>query len=66
MGNITAAADGSASVEYVDPRASFEGPNSILGRGVIVHANAGRHEDAADGQRGRPVACGVVGAVKGQ
>jgi Cu-Zn family superoxide dismutase len=66
MGNVTAGADGVATVEYVDPRVSFEGPNSILGRGVIVHANPDDLKTQPTGNAGGRVACGVVGAAKAE
>lgn len=66
MGNVTAGADGVATLDYVDPRAAFEGPDSILGRGVIVHANADDLKTQPTGNAGGRLACGVVGAVKGE
>src|SRR5204863_4447927 len=39
FGNITADASGNATYKAVDSHVSFDGPNSIIGRGVIVHAN---------------------------
>src|SRR5438034_8088479 len=39
MGNVEAGADGSATIDYTDNELRFEGSQSILGRGVIVHAN---------------------------
>lgn len=64
MGNVTAGADGVATLEYVDPRVAFEGPDSILGRGVIVHAGADDLKTQPTGNAGGRVACGVIGAVK--
>jgi Cu-Zn family superoxide dismutase len=66
MGNVTAGADGAATIEYVDPRASFEGTNSILGRGVIVHAAADDLKTQPTGNAGGRLACGVIGAAKAQ
>ncbi len=64
MGNVTAGADGTASLDYVDTRISFEGPNSVLGRGVIVHANPDDFKTQPTGNAGGRVACGVIGAAK--
>ena len=64
MGNITAAADGTASVDYVDPRLAFDGPTSVLGRGVIVHANPDDFKTQPTGNAGGRLACGVIGAAK--
>jgi Cu-Zn family superoxide dismutase len=66
MGNLTAGADGVATLEYVDPVASLEGPTSVLGRGVIVHANADDLKTQPTGNAGGRVACGVIGVAKGQ
>jgi superoxide dismutase, Cu-Zn family len=66
MGNVTAGVDGAATLEYVDAQASFEGPNSILGRGLIVHANPDDLKTQPTGNAGGRIACGVVGAAKGE
>jgi Cu-Zn family superoxide dismutase len=66
MGNVTAGADGSGSVDYVDRQASFEGPNSVLGRGVIVHEKADDLKTQPTGNAGGRLACGVIGAVKAE
>src|SRR5262249_25623753 len=39
LGNLEANKDGVADLEYVDSKAALDGDNSVLGRGVIVHAN---------------------------
>src|SRR5688572_8546296 len=39
FGNITADASGNGKLEIVIKGITFEGANSIIGRGVIVHAN---------------------------
>ncbi len=64
LGNVTAASDGTAAIDYVDPRVSFEGPNSVLGRGVIVHASADDFKTQPTGNAGGRLACGVVGVAK--
>jgi Cu-Zn family superoxide dismutase len=66
MGNITAAADGTASLEYVDSHVSFDGATSILGRGVIVHAKADDLKTQPTGNAGGRVACGVIGVAKAE
>lgn len=66
LGNIEANADGVADLEYTDSRTSFEGPNSVLGRGVIIHANADDLKTQPTGNAGGRLACGVVGAVKAE
>ena len=64
MGNIQAGADGSASVDYTDSRMAFKGDDSILGRGVIVHAKADDFKTQPTGDAGGRVACGVIGVAK--
>ena len=66
MGNIEAGKDGSASIDYVDTGLGFEGAVSILGRGVIVHANPDDFKTQPTGNAGGRAACGVIGAVKGE
>src|SRR4030095_16873108 len=54
MGNIEANKEGVADIEYVDAKASLEGAGSILGRGVIVHANPDDFKTQPNGNaRGR-------------
>lgn len=66
LGNIEASADGVATLDYVEGKASFDGPNNILGRGVIVHANADDFKTQPTGNAGGRVACGVIGVTKGE
>ena len=40
LGNITANANGKATVDLDDPSLSFHGPTSIIGRGVVVDEKA--------------------------
>ncbi len=66
LGNIEANAEGVADLEYIDSRAAFDGANSILGRGVIVHAGADDLKTQPTGNAGGRLACGVIGAAKGE
>ncbi len=66
MGNLTAGPDGTAALEYVDGQAALEGTNSVLGRGVIVHANPDDLKTQPTGNAGGRIACGVVGVTKGE
>jgi Cu-Zn family superoxide dismutase len=65
LGNIEANAEGTATVDFVDPVISFEGPGSILGRGVIVHAGEDDFKTQPTGNAGGRLACAVVGVAKG-
>ena len=64
MGNITADSTGHASLDYVDEHLTLEGDNSILGRGIIVHAKADDLMTQPTGNAGGRVACGVIGVAK--
>jgi superoxide dismutase, Cu-Zn family len=62
FGNIMADSSGNATFEWVDGHISFDGPNSIINRGVIVHANPDDlvSEKPTPGNAGPRVACGVI------
>lgn len=66
LGNVEVGADGVGRLDYVDPRAAFDGPHSILGRGVIVHAQADDLQTQPTGNAGGRLGCGVIGAVKSE
>lgn len=65
LGNIHAGADGVATYDRVDTELAFDGPHSILGRGVIVHEGADDLTSQPTGNAGARVACGVIGIAKG-
>jgi len=60
FGNITADASGNAKFETTDNHITFDGPNSIIGRGVIVHANPDDMTTQPTGNAGGRVACGNI------
>jgi Cu-Zn family superoxide dismutase len=64
MGNIEADASGNAHIEYVDKMQTLNGPNSIIGRGVIVHKDADDLKSQPAGNAGPRLACGVIGIAK--
>jgi len=70
LGNVTAGADGKAAVDLTDKILSLSGPNSIVGRTMVVHADPddlgkGGHElSKTTGNAGARVACGVIGVAK--
>lgn len=63
MGNITASEDGTATIDYVDPKIKLNGPDSILGRGLIVHGGQDDLESQPSGAAGPRVGCGVIGVA---
>jgi len=64
MGNLTADKDGKAHLELTDPSMTLSGPNSIIGRGIIVHAGEDDLKTQPTGSSGARVACGVIGIAK--
>jgi Cu-Zn family superoxide dismutase len=64
LGNLVADADGNAKYERVDMMIALEGRKSILGRAVIVHADADDLETQPTGNAGARLACGVIGVTE--
>jgi Cu-Zn family superoxide dismutase len=61
LGNITADASGIAEVNKEDAEMSLEtGENSILGRAVVVHAEADDFVSQPSGAAGARIGCGVI------
>jgi Cu-Zn family superoxide dismutase len=66
MGNLTADASGHAMLTLISRRMTIgEGPNDVLGRAVIVHANADDLSTQPTGNSGGRIACGII-ALKDQ
>lgn len=63
LGNLPSNAQGTAEVDFVDSHLSFSGSDSILGRGVIVHAGTDDFESQPTGAAGSRLACGVIGVA---
>ncbi|EFX86010.1 hypothetical protein DAPPUDRAFT_313514 [Daphnia pulex] len=65
-GNILADASGVAKVDMVDTMTALSGPNSIIGRAMVVHANEddlGRQNNEGSrttGNSGPRIACGII------
>ncbi|MFQ6115445.1 MAG: superoxide dismutase family protein [bacterium] len=64
LGNITADESGSATLDWLDTHLALAGPNSIIGRGVIVHAQEDDLTSQPTGNAGARIACGVIGIAK--
>jgi len=64
MGNIEADESGKAHLEYTDAMIKLNGPNSIVGKSVIVHKGADDLKSQPVGNAGPRVACGVIEAAK--
>jgi Cu-Zn family superoxide dismutase len=65
LGNIVADANGSAVINMVDTVIALEGPHSIIGRSIIVHAGEDDLTSQPSGDAGPRVACGVIGYAEG-
>lgn len=66
LGNLEADDSGKAHLEWTDVHLSFMGPNSILGRAVIVHAGEDDLTSQPTGAAGARVACGVIGIANAE
>jgi Cu-Zn family superoxide dismutase len=64
LGNLTAGANGQAHYERIDKVISLNGPYSIIGRGIIVHAGEDDFVTQPTGNAGARVADGVIGIAK--
>ncbi len=60
LGNLTADENGSAEKEFVDKHLTFDGPTSIIGRAVVVHADPDDLKSQPTGAAGARIACGVI------
>jgi Cu-Zn family superoxide dismutase len=64
LGNVTANASGAAQYRQVLKGLSLEGSQGVIGRAVIVHAQADDFASQPAGNSGGRVACGVVEAAR--
>ena len=64
LGNVTADTQGMATYDRTDRVIRLDGPDSIVGRGVIVHAGADDLATQPTGNAGARLACGVIGIAK--
>ncbi len=64
LGNLTADASGSARVDTIDTMLTLDGPESIVGRSVVIHAQADDFKTQPAGAARAGVACGVIGYAK--
>jgi superoxide dismutase, Cu-Zn family len=61
LGNITADSSGNASYHRVDKMLKLDGPYSIIGRAIIVHAGRDDLKTQPSGDAGARIGCGTIG-----
>ncbi|MFW6371606.1 MAG: superoxide dismutase family protein, partial [Bacteroidota bacterium] len=64
LGNIEAGEDGRARLELTDTVISFTGPNSVIGRAVVVHEKEDDLTSQPTGDAGGRLACGIIGVAE--
>lgn len=64
LGNVTADAEGKVTLNLLDKRMSLSGLHTIVGRGLILHANPDDFTTQPTGNAGGRIACGVIGVAK--
>ncbi|CAG8437978.1 16809_t:CDS:2 [Acaulospora morrowiae] len=70
LGNVIASAGGVVKTHIIDKKITLSGPNSVVGRSVIVHADIddlgkGGHEfSLTTGNAGARLACGIIGTFQ--
>jgi superoxide dismutase, Cu-Zn family len=61
LGDLEPDADGKATAEAVVEHATLQGPYTIIGRSVVIHAKANDPSSPPMGATGSRLACGVIG-----
>jgi Cu-Zn family superoxide dismutase len=64
LGNIVADEQGNAVYDVVDAHIMLNGPHSIIGRSVIVHADPDDLTSQPSGNAGVRLGCGVIGVAQ--
>lgn len=70
LGNVTAGEDGVAKFDFTDKQLKLNGPLSIIGRTMVIHADqddlgkGGVELSKTTGNAGGRLACGVIGITK--
>ena len=70
LGNVVANEEGVARIDITDKLVRLNGPDSVVGRSVVVHADVddlglgGTELSKTTGNAGGRLACGVIGLTK--
>ena len=64
FGNLVANEQGIAKYDHVDTYVKLNGPYSVIGRAVIIHADPDDLVSQPTGNAGARVGCGVIGIAK--
>lgn len=60
LGNLTASEEGTAEIDVTHNDLQLSGPESLIGKALIVHAGQDDLETQPSGDSGDPVGCGVI------
>jgi len=63
LGNLIADHNGHAYYHRVFNTLSFDGPNTIIGRSIIIHADPDDYKTQPAGASGAKISCGLIEAV---
>ncbi len=61
LGNLVANADGIATVSVISVSAKLDGPYSVMGRALVIHAKPDDLTSQPAGASGPRIGCGVIG-----
>lgn len=64
LGNLIADELGNAHYERIDSKITLSGPNSIVGRSVIVHENIDDFVTQPSGNAGGRISCGIIEKIE--
>lgn len=64
FGNIVADQHGNATYDEINHHITLFGPHSIIGRGLIIHADEDDLHSQPTGNSGARISCGVIGISK--
>lgn len=64
LGNLVSNEDGEATLNIISTDITLNGPKSIIGRGIIIHADADDMKSQPSGNAGPRIGCGVIGIAE--